>query len=354
MITRIPITGFLEMAANTPVLDVRSPKEYLQGHLPGSFNLPLFDDSERAIVGTIYKNSGRDSSVLKGMELAGPKMASFVKKANTFAPGREVLVHCWRGGMRSENMAWLLDQAGFRVTVLDGGYKSYRRFIRSELPRGLILIVLGGLTGSGKTEALEVLKEMGEQVINLERLGNHKGSVFGGLGEDPQPTNEQFENDLFAVRSSFDLSKPVWAEDESRMLGRITIPDPFFKLMGNSPLIRVDVPLETRIQRLVQGYSGYPSEELCNALSQIYEKLGGARTRTAIDAIRSGYFGSAVELILGYYDKAYLNALSKRSSHEIRVITADHSDPRESARMILECAHDIVRRRKEYDGAHIS
>jgi tRNA 2-selenouridine synthase len=133
MVEKINIEEFLTLSQNTPVADVRSPGEYEQGHIPSAVNLPLFDNEERAQVGTIYKKSGRDAAVLKGLELAGPKLAGLVKKMHRIAPRKEILIHCWRGGMRSEQMAWLFDQAGFRTWVLTGGYKSYRRFIREGL-----------------------------------------------------------------------------------------------------------------------------------------------------------------------------------------------------------------------------
>jgi tRNA 2-selenouridine synthase len=247
--------------------------------------------------------------------------------------------------MRSENMAWILDQAGFRVTLLEGGYKSYRRFIRSELVKDLDLIVLGGMTGSGKTEILQSLLSLGEQVIDLEKAACHKGSVFGGLGEDPQPTNEQFENELYALKEKLDLSRRVWVEDESRMLGNITLPDPFFSLMEHSVLIKMEVPVHDRILRLVSMYAHFSKEELANAVTKISEKLGGTRTRTAMEAIQDSNFETVAELALSYYDKAYRNAISRRPNQEIVEIMLDHNDATGNARVILRHV-DSVRIKK--------
>jgi tRNA 2-selenouridine synthase len=193
MTNRISASEFLDLCKVFSAIDVRSEKEYGHGHIPGAVNLPLFSDEERVVIGTIYKNSGREASVLKGLEIAGPKLAGFVKKLHKITDQKDILVHCWRGGMRSESMAWLFGQAGYKAHVLEGGYKAYRRFIREELSRPLTYIILGGLTGSGKTELLHMLGRAGEQILDLEKLACHKGSVFGGLGQPGQPANEQFE-----------------------------------------------------------------------------------------------------------------------------------------------------------------
>ncbi|HTX88065.1 MAG TPA: tRNA 2-selenouridine(34) synthase MnmH [Bacteroidales bacterium] len=335
MISRTDAPNFLESAKKLPVLDVRSPGEFRQGHIPGAFNLPLFTDEERAVVGTLYHRSGREASVLKGMELAGPRMAYYAEQSKVLAPGNELLLHCWRGGMRSENMAWLLDQAGFRVTLLDGGYKAYRSFIRSEWNRETRVIILGGMTGSGKTRILDCLEKLGEQVIDLEKIAHHKGSVFGGLGQEPQPTNEQFENNLYQSWQEFNLTGTIWMEDESRMLGNITIPVPVFEKIGRSPMILAETDPEMRIANLVAEYSGFSKEELGQAISKISEKLGGTRTQLALQDIRQGDYAAAAGRVLEYYDKAYRNAVAKRENREIYPVRADQKDPMENARRIL-------------------
>ena len=208
---------FLDKAVMFPVIDVRSPSEFLKGHIPGAFNIALFDDEERRKVGTLYKNSGKESSVLLGLDLVGPKMSGFVKAASRIALEREVLLHCWRGGMRSSGMAWLFETAGFKVSVLEGGYKAYRRFIRRKLEENIKLVVLGGKTGSGKSDILDHLAQSGEQVIDLEGIAHHKGSAFGAFGQESQPTTGHFENNLYHELNKFDLNLPVWVEDESRI-----------------------------------------------------------------------------------------------------------------------------------------
>jgi tRNA 2-selenouridine synthase len=192
MVNKLTAIEFLEKARENPVVDVRSQKEYKQGHIPGALNLPLFNDDERAIIGTLYKNSGKETSVLKGLELVGPKLTGFIKQLRSLVSGKEILVHCWRGGMRSESMAWLFEVAGYHVSLLDGGYKAYRKFIREAVEGPFNFIILGGNTGSGKTEILKALSDAAEQVLDLEAIARHKGSVYGGLGFTDQPTEEKF------------------------------------------------------------------------------------------------------------------------------------------------------------------
>src|SRR5512145_3233013 len=178
---RTDIKDFLELAGTIPVVDVRSPSEFKHGHIPGAINIPLFDDKEREIVGTEYSKEGRARAILTGLQLSGPSMHTRLDQALKIAKNRKLLVHCWRGGMRSEAMAWLFSLGNIDTEVLEGGYKAYRRFVLETLSSPRKLIILGGLTGSGKTDILKYLSEAGRQVIDLERLANHKGSAFGSL-----------------------------------------------------------------------------------------------------------------------------------------------------------------------------
>jgi tRNA 2-selenouridine synthase len=336
MINHITAIEFLDRARVLPVIDVRSEKEYLQGHIPGAINLPLFNDEERTVVGTLYKNSGREASVLKGLELAGPKLADFVKQLHKITDQKQLLVHCWRGGMRSESMAWLFQVAGYEVFVLEGGYKAYRRFIRESLSQPANIIVLGGLTGSGKTELLHLIGQMGEQVLDLEKLACHKGSVFGGFGQPGQPTNEQFENDIFAAWENIDPSSAVWIEDESRMIGIVSIPDPLFEQMSRAVMIKIETGRKQRIRKLVEEYSKFEKQELQRAVMKISEKLGGTNTKTALAAIDAGDFDTVAGLALSYYDKTYAHSVLKRENQEIRPVSIESNDPVKNAALILE------------------
>jgi len=342
LVKKIDIEEFLSRSKEIPVIDVRSPAEFLQGHIPEAINLPLFDNEERAIVGTIYKNSGRDSAVLKGLELAGPKMSGFVKKLHLLAPQREILTHCWRGGMRSEHMAWLFDQAGFITAVLEGGYKSYRRHIRAALADNANIIILGGLTGTGKTEILHQLKKAGEQILDLEMLSNHKGSVFGAYGQAPQPTNEQFENNIYYHWQSFDRKKRIWIEDESRAIGSVNIPDPLFEQMSRAKMIIIEISNDERTEQLVAEYGGYDKEMIREAVLKISEKLGGVRTKETITALEDNDLKRVADLLLTYYDKAYMHSLARRMNQDIVQIPLGQNDPERNAGFILKVINELT------------
>ncbi|MCX6181805.1 MAG: tRNA 2-selenouridine(34) synthase MnmH [Bacteroidetes bacterium] len=222
------IKDFLVHAETLPVIDVRSEGEFLQGHIPGAISVPLFTNAERAAVGTIYKQESKELAVQKGLEIVGPKLTSFVQQVKSHISGKEVLVHCWRGGMRSGSFAWLLETSGLTAGTLIKGYKAYRNYVLSSFTNPLKLILLGGKTGSGKTKILHYLKEQGEQVIDLEELCSHKGSAFGAIGQKPQCSSEQFENNLSEILLRLDSNKRIWIEDESRNLGNIYIPESFW------------------------------------------------------------------------------------------------------------------------------
>lgn len=341
MITRNSPAEFLELGKELPIIDVRSEREYFRGHIPGAVNLPLFNDEERAVVGTLYKNSGRVSSVLKGLELAGPKLAYFVKQLHKITDKKRVLVHCWRGGMRSESMAWLFQVAGYEADILEGGYKSYRQFIRERLLRPANIFILGGFTGSGKTRLLHQLEKMGEQVLDLEKLACHKGSVFGGFGQNTQPTNEQFENDIFAVWEKLNHARRIWIEDESRMIGNVCVPDPLFDRIIRSVMIKIETPRELRIHQLVKEYAFVEKEDLKNAVLKIHEKMGGTNTRKAIAAIEEGDFEVVADLTLAYYDKSYSHSVLKRLSTEIHTLSFDENDLQRNASLILSKAESL-------------
>jgi tRNA 2-selenouridine synthase len=317
----------MQTTTSTPLLDVRSPGEFHQGHIPGAISFPLFSDEERALVGTCYKQKGQDAAVELGLELVGPKLGRFVKEAKVLAPGRNLRVHCWRGGQRSASMAWLFRQAGFTVETLPGGYKTYRQStlqLFESLP--LKLVVLGGRTGSGKTKILQALSNKGEQVIDLEALAHHKGSAFGFIGETEQPTVEQFENDLAAVLKQLDPEKRVWIENESHSIGRVFIPIPFWKKMKVAPLVNIEIPDQHRIANLLDDYTNTNHEDLIVAFHKIQKKLAGLQLKNALSALETHDYATAAGIALQYYDKTYQHCLDVNPSQAITHLQFEHGE----------------------------
>lgn len=318
---------FLDTRSERVVLDVRSPGEFAQGHIPGAVSFPLFNDAERAQVGTVYKQQGKEEAMLLGLKIVGPKMEKFVRDARKLAPHRRLAVHCWRGGQRSGSMAWLFRQSGFDVVTLLGGYKNYRRHILESFEQvSLSMIVIGGQTGTGKTKILRALQGLGEQIIDLEALAHHKGSAFGAIGELPQPTVEQFENDLFEAMQYLDPLRRVWLENESRSIGRVFVPEGFWRHFKSSPLFNIEVPFECRIKNLVDDYTGYSVAELEDAFCKIEKKLGGQHLKTALESLRAGDYAGAAAVALRYYDKTYRFGLENNVSPVIRMLRFEHAD----------------------------
>ena len=298
IISKLSVYEFLKLRETVPVADVRSPGEYAVGHIPGAVNIPLFDDDQRAEVGTIYKKEGNKEAVLRGIDLAAPEMSAKLKRGLELAAGGSLLVHCWRGGMRSEAMAWLFSTGGIEPLLLEGGYKAYRNLILGELGRERKYIILGGLTGSGKTGILGQMKSVGAQVTDLEGLASHKGSAFGALGQPPQPSSEHFANLLFDDLSLMREEEPVWLEDESRNIGTVFMPDNFYDRMQSAPVIALMMSIETRMPRLLREYTTFPVEEIIASVKRISKRLGGDRTREAIEALGRGDYPTAIRITL--------------------------------------------------------
>jgi tRNA 2-selenouridine synthase len=335
------IATFLKLADRIPVVDVRAPSEFAAGHIPGAVNIPLFDDEERETVGIRYEKEGRIKAVIAGLKLAGNSMHLKLEQALKISKEGRLLVHCWRGGMRSEAMAWLFSLGDIETDILEGGYKSYRHFVLKTLSEKRRMIILGGLTGSGKTETLKYLDKTGHQVIDLEGIANHKGSAFGSLGQLPQPTSEHFANLLFDHLKKTDLHQPVWLEDESRNIGTIFMPEEFYLNMQENPAIVILMDARTRLPRLINEYSRYSSDEIIASLKRLNKRLGGDRTKEATDAVENGDFAKAIEIVLNYYDKAYLFGLKQREKKDIYFINADTDDIETNALKILEASKKI-------------
>lgn len=324
MISQINIEAYYSDYLSVPVIDVRTPAEFQKGHIPNALNIPIFSNEERIKVGTSYKQQSKDAALLLGLEFVGPKLKGFVKSAKKLAVNNKLILYCWRGGMRSKSMAWLFDFAGIEVLLIKGGYKAYRNFILDSFEKQAKIIVLGGKTGSGKSEILRKIHESGEQFIDLEGIANHKGSAFGSLGQNPQPTTEYFENLLYEEWRKIDFTKPLWLEDESMNVGQVAIPLPFFKQMRNTYVFNIDVDKQTRINRLVEEYASFDTEVLSQIIHRISKRLGGLNTKLSLEALNESDFAKVADLTLDYYDKAYLYGLSKRD--QAKVITIKIED----------------------------
>ena len=310
------------------VIDVRSPGEFANGHIPNAVNVPLFDNDERAEVGTLYKKRGHDPAVLRGLEIVGPKMAGFARTVAELNRkhghgGKNVAVHCWRGGMRSQSFAWLLETTGWTVTVLDGGYKAFRRLAHDTIEKTHRLVVLSGLTGAGKTVHLQRLRDAGEQVVDLERLANHRGSAFGGVGQGEQPKTEQFENDLFVELEQCDPDRRIWVEDEGKQVGAVVVPHLFHQQVRNAPAVFLDVPQEVRVGHLMEEYGELDPVELIESLNKIRKRFGPQHATAAIELVQSGDVRSAIQMTLAYYDRTYLHCVKKMPRQKVAELKAN-------------------------------
>ena len=335
---RIPLSEFLPGAAEVPILDVRAPVEYAQGHIPGAVSFPLFSDEERARIGTTYKQISQDRAVLLGLDFFGPKMSQLVKLAQKVAPHKQVRVHCWRGGMRSGAVQWLLELAGFEVRLLDKGYKDYRRGVLAMLEHPRPLWVLGGLTGSGKTDVLHQLAAQGQPVLDLEGLAHHKGSAFGSIGQPAQPTQEQFENNLAAALEKLPGTAPVWVEDESRTIGAVHLTGRMYEQMRRAPLLLLEIPREVRVQKLAEEYGRHDPGALAASIQRNRKRLGGVATREPLAANGHDDMPKMVSLVLDYYDRTYLHGLEDRPFVRVASATAD---PVENAALVLRAAQNL-------------
>lgn len=344
-----PIEEFLDLARTQSVFDVRTPAEFERGRLPGALNLPLFTNAERAEIGTLYAHEGRNAALKRGLELTGPRLREFIERAESSAREGAVLVHCWRGGMRSGAMAWLLSFYGRDVVTLSGGYKSFRRYVLGELfPRPRRYIVLAGRTGAGKTDVLQELQRRGERVVDLEALAHHRGSSFGQIGLPPAPGQEQFENELAMTLHRLDFpesqgrspsSERIWIEDESKKIGCRVLPAGVHAAFFYSPIFYIDRPLAERAARLAEEYGVHSSQDLSAAIVRIRKRLGGQDCARALEALHAGDLTTACTIVLTYYDRTYEYGLSRRSPQRIQRFEAAAADPAALAERLIEYAN---------------
>ena len=339
----LTINDFLSCLKNEQLLliDSRSEGEFESGHIPGAVNIPLLNNEQRVIIGTIFKQQGRQAAIIKGFELVGPHFHELIQKTKSQATTTEVMLYCWRGGLRSNILSWLLSMSGFKVGLLQGGYKSFRRWALLQFAMQRKIVVLGGKTGSGKTEMLQMIQQLGEQVICLETLANHKGSAFGSLGQLPQPTQETFENELAFQLGEINPVKRTWLENESRNIGFIKIPDPLYEQMRNAVVVEMEVKVEIRKKRILNEYGEFPFDQLIEKTQKLQKRMGGQHVKAAIDFIRNDDQSGWVELLLIYYDKTYNHSNEQRNAEKVRSVKVDWIYPETDAKQLIKQADDL-------------
>ncbi|MBL7683868.1 MAG: tRNA 2-selenouridine(34) synthase MnmH [Flavipsychrobacter sp.] len=329
-IQKLAIDDFLQLAKEHTVIDVRSPGEYNHAHIPGALNLPLFSDEERKVVGTTYKQQSREDAIKIGLDYYGTKMRTMVEQVEAWLQektDKTVLVHCWRGGMRSAGVAWLLDLYGFKVYTLVGGYKAFRTKVLTQFTKQHTFRVIGGYTGSGKTE---VLHKMNGSIIDLEAIASHRGSAFGAMEGVAAPSQEMFENKLALqlVQHEWEI---IWLEDESQRIGHVNIPHELWKQMRASQVYFLEVPFEERLQYIVADYGRKDKEKLVNAIIRIQKRLGPLETKTAVNHLLEDNIKDCFEILLKYYDKQYNKGLLERAPDTIHKISCNSVDAANNA-----------------------
>jgi tRNA 2-selenouridine synthase len=292
------------------IVDARTPLEFAEDHLPGAINVPILTNAERVEIGTLYKQQGPQIARTRGLELTCHRFPAIVATITEAAAGRPILVYCWRGGLRSESIALLLEMTGIPAAKLQGGYKAFRQVVSSffesvSLP--VQLVVLHGMTGSGKTEFLNQLPSSDWTVIDLEGLARHRGSAFGSLGLGEQPPQKRFETLLWDAFRQAPLDRPIVVEGESKRIGRLTLPGNLHEVMTESTKIWCEVSVTTRVKRLAAEYARTDYRgPMAEALERIKKKLGGTHyedLKQKLDAW--DVEGLAQGLIEQYYDKLY-------------------------------------------------
>lgn len=292
------------------IIDARTPLEFHEDRLPGAVNVPILTDAERVEIGTLYKQQGPHLARIRGLELTCHRFPAIVESIADLANGRPILVYCWRGGLRSESVAMLLTMTGYPVVKLAGGYKAFRAIVSSffasvSLP--VQLVVLHGMTGSGKTEFLQQLPAERYTTIDLEGLARHRGSAFGSLGLGEQPPQKRFETLLWNAFRKAPADRPIVVEGESKRIGRITLPGNLYEVMAESTKVWCEVSTATRVSRLSAEYAREEYRQpMAEALERIRKKLGGPQYEELCQKLTAWDIpGVAQGLIEQYYDKLY-------------------------------------------------
>ncbi len=315
-----PITeiGTWQTADVDMIIDVRAPVEFADDHIPGAVNLPVLSDEERVVIGTLYKQESPFIARKKGAALVARNIATHIETfLHDQPPDFTPLIHCWRGGQRSHAFAQICSAIGWRSYVLQGGYKNYRRVVLEHLeslPSALDFIIIAGRTGSRKTDILQALAAKGAQVLDLEGLAAHRGSLLGRIKNTPQPSQRMFETYLNAELQRFDPAKPVFVESESSRIGNVQVPAALWKQITAAPQIPITTPRTARAQYLLQGYAHLTEDttDLSKLITGMTRRYGHERTghwQSLIEA--DAWADLAFELLQAHYDPAYDHTLQR-------------------------------------------
>lgn len=319
-IVSIPAPDALQRLAEfDAVIDARSQSEYAEDRLPGAINWPTLNDAERALIGTEYKQVSPFTARKRGAVLAARNIAAHIEREGMDKPKDWTpLVYCWRGGQRSGSLATVLSAIGFRVHLLEGGYREYRRAVIAaleELPLRFDFRVVCGTTGSGKSRLLQRLAESGDvQVLDLELLANHRGSVLGLVPGSPQPGQKQFESRVWDALRRFDPARPVIVESESKKVGDLRVPEKLIERMRASPCIRLELSLEGRVQLLIEDYDFFvrDTDTFCSRLDALRVLRGNDVVNGWKEAARAGRTREVVrDLLVSHYDPVYLQSMKR-------------------------------------------
>lgn len=337
MITQLETEEFL--IRQETLIDVRSPGEFLEGHIPGAVNLPILNDAHRAQVGTMYKKKGKEAAISLGHKLVDPLRDEILQNLREITDRNEVRLYCARGGLRSRYMASFFAANGLKVYILTGGYKSYRNAVLEFIGSFKKLIILSGFTGSGKTEILQSMSKQGAQVLDLEKLASHKGSAFGSLGMENQPLSSMFHNSIFNDLRNFNPNAPVWVENESHTIGKVFLPPVLWDHMKNAPGVELVLPPEERVRFTLQNYGNFTGEQLKGCVQNLKRRLGDEEMRSICMLIDEGCLEEAVHRLFKYYDKSYEYGRARRNCHNYVKMSFDKLETDKIARELLKLEH---------------
>ena len=307
-------------------IDVRCPREYKKGHYTNAINIPIFSDDEYQKLGQIYRKEGDTVAYQLGYKYAlnsKTRILGSMRKLDK----NDFIIYCARGGMRSKGFQTIVNQEGYKTSRIKKGYKEIREHVLNSFKEKRVVVIIAGSTGTGKTTIINKMKECGHDIIDLEKLANHRGSAFGDLGIAEQASQQQFENDLSYFWTQTDPGRDVFIESESRKIGKVSIPEGIWEQMVKALYLKIDMGIDRRVENLIKDYGEYPRSDLEKRIHQISRKLGGQNVKTAIDFLENNSLHELCKFLLeNYYDKMYGLAYEKRDSKKEKIKVEDETN----------------------------